>query len=47
MSDGSQILARARAAIGLPDVLPSPLGDLHFFDGVPAPGVVRQDLATR
>jgi hypothetical protein len=36
MSDGSQILASARAAIGVPDVLASPLGDLHFFDGVPS-----------
>jgi hypothetical protein len=25
-----------RAAIAVPDVVPSPLGDLHFFDGVPS-----------
>jgi hypothetical protein len=32
----SETLDRARAAISVPDVVASPLGDLHFFDGVPA-----------
>ena len=36
MGSRSEILASARAAISVPDVVASPLGDLHFFDGVPA-----------
>ena len=33
---GAHIPESVRAAIAVPDLVPSPLGDLHFFDGVPA-----------
>jgi hypothetical protein len=36
MSDQPGIPESVRAAIAVPDLVPSPLGDLHFFDGVPA-----------
>ena len=36
MSDQPGIPESVRAAISVPDLVPSPLGDLHFFDGVPA-----------
>ena len=35
MSDQPGIPESIRAAISVPDLVPSPLGDLHFFDGVP------------
>jgi hypothetical protein len=36
MSDQPHNLDSARAAISLPELVPSPVGDLHFFDGVPS-----------
>ena len=36
MSDQPGIPESVRAAISVPDLVPSPLGDLHFFDGLPA-----------
>ena len=33
--------AAAIAALSSPDVVASPFGDLHFFDGVPLPETVR------
>ena len=36
MSDQPGIPDSVRAAISVPDLVPSPLGDLHFFDGLPA-----------
>jgi len=32
---GSQLPESVRAAIAVPDLVPSPRGELHFFDGVP------------
>ena len=39
MGDES-MLEIARRNIAVPDVVPSPLGDIKFFDGVPLPGSV-------
>ena len=36
MAGRSGITDSVRAAIAVPDMIPSPLGDLHFFDGVPS-----------
>ena len=36
MSDQPGIPESVRAAISVPNLVPSPPGDLHFFDGVPA-----------
>lgn len=36
MSDQPHNLDSARAAISLPELVPFPVGDLHFFDGVPS-----------
>jgi hypothetical protein len=36
MSDQPGIPESVRAAISVPDLVSSPMGDLHFFDGLPA-----------
>jgi len=33
---GAHLPESVRAAIAVPDLVPSPLGELHFFDGVPS-----------
>lgn len=37
MAGESRVLEESRAAIAVPDVIASPVGDLRFFDGVPSP----------
>lgn len=41
MAERNEILERARTQISAPPVVPSPLGDLEFFGGVPMPESVE------